>query len=416
MIFLAFRQLVSRKRQTLLTLAGIILGTIAFIVISGIMLGFREFFIDQLVNNDAQVHITSKETIIDTPALSTFFFPKIEHVFWNTPPSTRKDHARIIYPAGWYKRLDNDPRIAAYSPQLKTQIILTHYGKAISGQLIGVVPSRQQHVTTIRNYVHGGKFTDIGAGSNRIILGQELLEKLGAHVTERIWISNGRSAPIPFKIVGSFQTGVSALDANTVFGSLSDAQHLNQTPGYVNEIAVRLKHIDQAKQVSEDWQKFGDEKVQSWDQANASFFNIFKIQDAIRYMMITCILMVAGFGIYNILNMVVTQKRKEIAILRSIGFEAKDIIFLFFIQGVVLGILGGLIGVLVGYGLCLYLSQVPFGGGPLGKGTGTLTVSFQPAIYIRAFTLSFIASIIASVLPARAAGYMTPIDIIRSES
>ena len=77
MIFLAFRQLISRRRQTILTLAGIILGTVAFIVISGIMLGFREFFIDQLVNNDAQVHITSKETILDTKTLSTFFFPSL---------------------------------------------------------------------------------------------------------------------------------------------------------------------------------------------------------------------------------------------------------------------------------------------------------------------------------------------------
>jgi lipoprotein-releasing system permease protein len=416
MIFLAFRHLITRRRQTILTLAGIILGTTAFIVISGILLGFREFFIDQLVNNDAQLHITSKETVIGPETLTKFFFPDAGRVHWNIPPSTRKDHSRIIYPTGWYHRLSTDPRVDAYSPQLRTQIILTRYATSISGEFIGVDPMRQQRVTTIGKYINGGRFTDIGSGGNRIIMGQDLLEKLGAHVTERIWISNGRSAPVPFKIVGSFQTGISALDSNTVFGSISDAQRMNQTPGYINKIAVRFKHIDDARKASDEWQGISEEKVQSWDQANASFFNVFKIQDAIRYMMVGSIMIVAGFGIYNILNMVVTQKRKEIAILRSIGYEARDIIFLFFIQGVVLGLVGGTIGVILGYGLCLHLSTVPFGGGPLGKGTGTLTVSFQTSIYTRAFILSCIASIIASVLPARAAGRMTPIDIIRSES
>ena len=416
MLFLAFRQLISRRRQTILTLAGIILGTVAFIVISGMMLGFREFIIDQLVNNDSHLHITAKEKFITADTLSTFFFPQAQHVYWDSPPTTRKDNPAITYPTGWYQRLSKDPRVKAYSPLLKTQIILTRHGKSIAGQLTGVDPIRQQRVTSIAKYIKQGQFSDIGSGGNRIIVGQALLEKLGAHLTERIWISNGRSEPIPFKIVGVFETGVKAIDATTVYGSLSDAQRMNQTLGQINEIGVKFNHLDDAKKASDDWQNISDEKVQSWDQVNASFFNVFKIQDAVRYMMVAAILVVSGFGIYNILNMVVTQKRKEIAILRSIGYEAIDVILLFFIQGVVLGILGGVIGVAIGYGLCLYLATLSYGGSPLSTGTELLMVSFDVTIYIRAFTLSFFASVLASILPAQAAGRMTPIDVIRSES
>lgn len=416
MLFLASRHLISRKRQTILTLLGIILGTAAFVVISGMMLGFREYFIDQLINNDAHIRIAAKEKFLKDHDLDTVFFPGASHVFWQTPPSGLKGNPKITYPQGWYTRLTQDPRVLAYSPQMSTQVIISRSGASVTGQFIGVHAAQQQQVTNIRNYMKEGQFSDISAGGNRLVAGQELLDKLGAHVSETVLVSNGKSAPVPFKIVGSFQVGISSLDASTVFGSLPDAQRLNHTPSQINAIALKLKNVDLARQVANTWASISEEKVQSWDQLNASFLNVFHIQDAIRYLMTASILIVAGFSIYNILNMVVGQKRKEIAILRSMGYEARDILLLFLIQGMVLGILGGILGLLLGFSACKYLATLPFGGGPLGKGTGTLSMSFSPAIYIRGFVLSFFAATIASVLPARAAGKLTPIDIIRSES
>jgi lipoprotein-releasing system permease protein len=176
---------------------------------------------------------------------------------------------------------------------------------------------------------------------------------------------------------------------------------------------VRLRDFSHAAEIATTWATITGDKVQSWDQINANFFSIFKIQNTMRYLMIAVILVVAGFGIYNVLNMTVTQKRKEIAILRSMGFETSDIIFLFFSQGLILGFLGGLIGLVIGYWICLYLQTVPFGGGPLG-GAGYLQISIKPAIYLQAMGLAVFSASLASILPARAAGKMTPIEIIRS--
>ena len=126
------------------------------------------------------------------------------------------------------------------------------------------------------------------------------------------------------------------------------------------------------------------------------------------------ILIVAGFGIYNILTMAVNQKRKEIAILRSIGFESLDIVILFLTQGIILGALGGLFGCLVGYGVCEVMARIPVAN--RGLGGNHMIIAFFPGIYVRGFLLAFVSSSLASFLPARAAGKMTPIDIIRSEN
>ena len=110
--------------------------------------------------------------------------------------------------------------------------------------------------------------------------------------------------------------------------------------------------------------------------------------------------------------MAVNQKKKEIAILRSLGFQAHNVLMLFFSQGVIIGFTGGISGLLLGYIACLYIQTIPFNG--TGSQTNMMHISFTPQIYINAFLLALLASIIASVLPARAASKLTPIDIIRS--
>ena len=415
MLKLAIRHLLSKKKQTLFTFLGIMLSAVAYVVISGILIGFREYFVDQLINNDAQIRIYAKEDLLETHQLDKVFFEG-KKVFWYVGPSGRKDNPRIVNPLGWQNRLRHDSHVQAFSPQLTTQVIVTNLGVASSVRLLGSYPEEQQKVTNIGKYMTVGAFKDIGLGGNRIIVGKDLLKKIGARVFQTVMLSSGKTAPKPYKIVGVFKSGIKVLDEDTIFGYLVDAQRLNQSPNQINEIAIRLKDVSIAKQLALDWTKTSDEKVQSWDQINKNLLNVFQIQDRTRAIMVSAILLVAGFGIYNVLTMTVTQKRKEIAILRSMGFEAKDILSLFLTQGILLGVSGGIVGLFVGYMMCRYLSTVPFSGGSMGSGTGTMTVSFNQLIYMKGFALSFFSAVIASFIPAYSAGKLTPIDIIRSES
>jgi lipoprotein-releasing system permease protein len=131
--------------------------------------------------------------------------------------------------------------------------------------------------------------------------------------------------------------------------------------------------------------------------------------------MTIAILIVAGFGIYNVLSMTVTQKRKEIAILRSMGYEPKDVTRIFLLQGTILGIIGGIVGVIVGIIICKLLSLIEVSPAR-AIGSGKMMISFSPKIYLIGFTTAFSSSLFSSYIPARSAGKMEPMDIMRSEA
>lgn len=416
MLFLAIRHLVARKKQTTLTLLGIVFGSMAFVAISGFMLGFQYFLLDQLINNDAHIRISAREDRVDHEVANKDLYSKLDKnglVSWVVDPSGTRSNPKIENPQGWAEILKKDPRVEAYSPQFSAQVLFSVGAVAANGKLIGSEPDMQVRVTNIQSYIKTGKFEDISSGGNRIIVGTGLLKKLGSGDGSTIFVSNGRDKPVPFKVIGTFETGGRQIDDTTAFGALIDVQKLAGQPNEINNMAVRLIDFNRARETAHDWQPLSPDKVESWDEINAAFLNVFRIQDAMRYMMIATILLVAGFGIYNILNVVVTQKKKEIAILRSIGYEPGDILQLFFLQGIILGVVGSIIGLILGYIACLGIEQISFGGGPMGGGT-MMKVSFDPMIYLRAFLFGSLAAAFASLMPARSAGKLTPIDIIRS--
>lgn len=411
---LAIRYLMSRPRQTVLMLLGIFFGTAAYVSISGFMLGFREYLIDQLINNSPHVTVSAREDFLTETSLNESFFGKdFAHIFWDPPPSGRKDSAMVDNPQGWYARLKADPRVIAYTPQLSQSVVFTNGKAQTSASLIGSDPMQQMRVTNIADYMTEGKFTDIAAGGNRIILGAELQRRLGARVGQNIFLASAVKSGIPFKVVGIYNTGTRISDVSA-YAALSDVQALSQMSNRVSSIVIKVTDHTQAAAIATSWSKLSTEKVESWDQINANFFDIFRIQDAVRFLSVGAVMVVAGFGIYNVLNMTVMQKRKDIAILKSMGYSTREIMGLFFSQGMILGVTGVITGLLFGYLFCTYLSTVPFKGGPGGMGSGHLMVSLNPAIYVQASALALFSSAISSILPAFSAGKLTPIEIIRA--
>lgn len=414
MIALAVRYLLARRRQTVLMLLGFFFGTAAFVLLSGIMLGFRHYLIYQLINNNAHITVEPREEFLNERSLDEAFYGKDGRaVLWNVPPSGRKDSARVESPQAWYHRLEKDPRVSAFTPRLSASVIFSKGKSNSPGKLIGCDPASQLRVTTIGDYIIEGDFSAIASGGNRIALGQRLQKKLGINVSQNVSVSLSQGAPVPFKVVAIFKTGSIQFD-ETAYGSLADVQNVNRTPNQVNEIAIRLKDYTQARQVAESLQALSTEKIESWDQKNSNIFSVFRIQDMVRYLSIGSIMVVAGFGIYNVLSITVMQKRKDIAILRSMGYSTRDIVSIFFSQGLILGAAGTALGLGFGYLASFYLETIPLGTGPLGIGSDHLIVSRDPLIYLQSAALALSSASVASILPAHAAGKMAPIDIIRS--
>ncbi|AOP34659.1 permease [Leptospira tipperaryensis] len=412
MLFIALRQMLVRGKQTLTTLSGIVLGTAAFIIISGVLLGFRGYLIDQLINADCHVRISPRQEIIQANSMDDLF-PN-ENVFWLSPPSGKRGSTHLNQASLWYERLDLDPEVEAYSPQVSGRIFLYSGSNQEAGKIIGIIPSRQILITPLADYITEGSVESLAAG-NRLILGDGLSKLLGLGLNKTVWITAGLQERTPFRISGIFRSGNKALDDSIAYGLLSEVQQLTGQSGMITDIAVRLKDVNRSILKAEEWRGLGEDKVLSWQEANSSFFAIFKLQDAIRYSMTAAILVVAGFGIYNILNVIINQKKREIAILRSIGFRPKEVLMIFLMQGMILGVVGGIIGLIVGFLVCLRIESLPFSNPLFSAGAGSMVVSFAPAIYFQAFLQSMVATLIASWIPARSAGKLSPIEIIRGE-
>lgn len=409
MWFLALKHLFSRPRQTLVTLGGVSLGVGAFCTFASMMTGFQEYIVDQLINNDSHVRISIRDDVLQEHELDNTYYPKADHVFWLSPPSGLKNTYRIENPLGWQERLDKDPRILAYSPQLQAQAMFTRGPISMAGRIIGSDPFRQIRITNIVQYMTAGDFLQISYGGHKIVLGDGLLKKIGGRVGENIIVSTGTNKGVPFKVVGTFHFGIINLDDSIAFSSLADAQSVNQTPSQISDIALRLTNVSMAGEVASQYAELSVDKVQSWDQANAHILSVFSLQDFIRSFISASIMVVAAFGIYNVLSILVNQKRRDIGILRSVGFDRHDIVRLFLIQGLMLGASGALIGIGIGFIMALYLQTLKIAGM-----TDHLTISFSPKIYLSGMLVALIASALSSIFPARSAGKLRPIDIVRS--
>lgn len=411
MWFLSFRHLFSKPKQTVLTLLAIVFGSMSFVVISSFFDGFQYFLLDQLVNNDAHVKISAQDELTKSDKFGRFFSQK-DVLFFTNSALRKKEAEKIENARGWDKVLKANPQVSAYTAQLTAQGLISRAKTEIAVSIVGTNALDQVKVTKVAENMKIGKFTDLASGGNQIIVGTLLLEKLGASINDNLLLTINQKT-LPFKVVGVFKSGVKVLDESTVYLNLSDAQVLSGKINQINQIAIKLKDFQQAHNFAQNLRQFYSDKIESWDQINESFLNVFKIQNATRYMMIGVIILIGCFGIYNILNVLVGQKQKEIAILQAMGFLPKEILLLFLNQGFLLGLLGGIMGLFFGYLVCLYLTTVPFSGGPTAGGSGFLNISFELKTYILALAMALISSVIASVFPARKASKMMPIDIIR---
>jgi lipoprotein-releasing system permease protein len=416
-IGLALRYLLSKKRQSIFTLLGVFLGAGGFVIISGFFIGFKFFMIDNLVNNSAHIFIQARQEFLEPHGLDlTFFGASLRHVFWRSEPAGEKDYNRIESPQGWFDRLDSDPRVAAYSPQLVVPALFSKGGSPVSGTITGCIPSQQALVNTVADNMVLGKFTDIASGGNRLIVGQELMHRLGAKLSQIIMVSMANGTETPFQIVGSFDSGNKRSDLQA-YGALSEVQRANHSLNTVNQIDVKLKDYEQSAMLATTWSKILPETIESWDQRNSNIFTIFALQAMMRNIIVGVVMLVAGFGIYNVLMMTVTQKMRDIAILQAMGYESWQVRSLFLFQGLILGAIGALLGIVAGYFMCKYLQTLPFGGHPGStRPPGHLVIHLTSSIYLQAALLSLISALIASYLPARSAAKMTPIQIIRGGS
>ena len=351
---IALRHLLARKRQSLVSLSGIVLGVAFFLTIAALMQGSEEDFIHRLVDNSP--HITVKDEFrVARLQPANQLYPQGAIELRHVKPLTETRGIR-----GYQQILAGLRTMQALraSPVLADQAIASFAGKDVGITLSGMNPAELTVVTTIQNYIVAGSLDALQADPDGIIVGNTLIDKLSLALGENLAVTAPNGQVHAFKIVGEFHTGRSDYDEVQTFTNMKRAQALFDRANRANSIIVKLDDPYRARLVAAEIESRYGYKSVSWQEAWEDLLSTIIVRDIIMYTVVSAVLVVAAFGIYNVISTVVLEKRRDIAILLSMGFRAGDIRYIFTIQGILLGLAGAGLGIPLGAGFMLGLMQV----------------------------------------------------------
>jgi len=408
LVAIAVRHLLARKRQSIVSLAGIILGVAFFLAINSMMRGSENDIIHRLVDNSPHITIEDEyRNPREQPV--TMLHPKGAIEIRRVKPLTETRGIRN-YEAILSRIRQIDGLMA--SPVLTGQALVNFAGKDVGITLNGMLPDEIHNVSTIENYMVQGSIEDLIANPDGVVIGAELARMLTLSRGDNINIATTTGATRVFKILGVFRTGRGGYDRSQVFISLKRVQALLNRPNRINSIIIKLPDPNQAQPIAQQIEREISYKTVSWQESSEDLMNTLHIRNAIMLTVVSAVLVVAAFGIYNVISTVVMEKQKDISILKSMGFHADDIKRIFLIQGVILGLAGCAIGIPLGCTLMLGLMQVQLKPpGSTGQINLPLDWGLQQFVIAAAFAIT--AAVIAAWLPARKASHVQPVDILR---
>jgi lipoprotein-releasing system permease protein len=319
---------------------------------------------------------------------------------------------KIKNPTGLIATLRRLPGVVQAAPIVRGDATITYSTKTYSVQVYGVEPDAQVRVTTIGEKVTDGAFNRLKKTADGIVLGRGIALSLGVRIDDNIQLSSPTGGRTTAKVVGIFDTGVTPVDYSRAYMLLSDAQTLLDRKNIINEITIRTSDYTQARELASQIEAISGYKTESWQEANANFLKIFRIQTIITYFITGALLVVAAFGVLNILIMAVLERVNDIAILKSFGLSRWDITEVYIVQGLVIGFIGSMIGLVLGKLSIEGLRRVPIQMEGLVKSEGLL-MSEHTHQYVTAFVSAMIVVLIAAVYPARRAAKYDPVEVIR---
>lgn len=405
---IAFTHLRHRKRQTLVSLVGVALGVGFFIGMASMMQGFQRYFVTKII--DVSPHIVIKDEYREPPVqpVERRYADGAIDLRGVTP---REEVRGIRHSEGILSNLRNRPGLHV-APTLRGQIILRYGNQDVTASLYGIVPEQERLVTNLEKDLVAGSLTALLTTPNGVLLGEGLAYKLGATMGDSLSVISPAGVVMMMKVVGIFRTGITGMDNTECYALLKKSQILQARLNVVNQIRIRLSEIDQAEPLARSLEQRYGYRTESWEESNRNVLGIFVIQNGIMYSSVGAILLVAAFGIFNIISTVIYEKLRDIAILRSMGFTASDIRWIFLAEGWLVGILGALIGWGLGFGLVKLLGMIHFKVEGFVKTQGFI-LYHTPWHYLLGAAFAIIAAGLAGWLPARKAGGIDPVDIIR---
>jgi lipoprotein-releasing system permease protein len=407
-VTIAAKHLVSRKRQTLVSVGGVAMGVGFAVAMAGMMQGFQEDFVRRVVDNSP--HITISDEFRTQPRQPVrLAYPGALVRLRSVKP---RDEVRGIKRAGRIVNLLSREPGQWVAPTLQGSAFVRYGSKEVGATVIGVVPEQERRVTKIEEDMIEGTLDDLKTASNGLILGNGLAKKLDVKVNDLVTVVSAKGVILKMKVVGLFRTGIVQIDDAQAYALLKKVQILEKRINVINQIRIRLAEVNRAREIAARIEARFGYKAVSWQEANEAIFGVFVVQNAIMYTTTGAILLVACFGIFNVISTVIYEKYRDIAILKSIGFTRADVQRIFLLEGLVVGAAGSVVGWALGAFLLFLLDRWEF------EAAGAIEVTGFPLKhsvwhYALSSALAMMAAVLASYLPARRAAQVKPVDIIR---
>lgn len=405
---IALKHLLARPRQSLVSLSGIVLGVAFFLAVSSLMQGSENDFISRLVDNSPHVTVADE-----------FRNPRFQPVEQLYPAGAVE--VRRVKPLTETRGIRGYPQILAglqalpelrASPVLVGQALVGFAGRDVALSLNGMVPAEIGDITTIRKYMIAGSIDELVANADGIILGDGLVRKLSLSLGENVTVTSPTGEVHTFKILGLFHTGRANYDDTQAFANLKRVQALLKRRNRTNSIIIKLDDPFRAQAIAGEIERRFGYKTVSWQEANQDLMSALTTRNVIMYTVVSAVLIVAAFGIYNVISTVVLEKQRDIAILKSIGFPARDIRRIFLIQGFLLGLAGSCVGLPFGAALMWALIQVRLTF-PGSSDPQPLPIDWGWRQFAIAAAFALAAALCAGLLPARKGARVQPVDILR---
>ncbi|WP_299258755.1 FtsX-like permease family protein [uncultured Aquimarina sp.] len=388
-IFIALQYLLARKKQSFLAAIGVLLGVTTFIVMINFMTGVNDFLDDAVFNGSPDIMVSAK-----SKKQSTILSNYIKN-------SNKIDNV-----------LKTDKNVQFFAHQIISPAILISDAKQFPGSINGIFPDQERNMVDLeRRLIEGEGFQSLLA-ENTILLGISLANRLKVSTGDQIKmiLPNGKSTIL--KVSGIFSFGITTIDNVRTYVSSTTLQNLLDQKNGITNIHIKLKERDNVRLKAYLSENIDGIATEDWKDSNKTIVIGNKVRDILTWSVSFALLLVAGFGIYNILNITVIQKRKDIAVLKTIGYSSNDIVFIFLVQSIIIGVLGAVLGSVFGYLISYLISTTPLDTSDFII-VDTYPINFKMSYYVLGFFFGVLTTIFAGYFPSKKASKVDPVTIIR---
>jgi len=406
--------LMARLKQTMVAAFGVTFSITMFITLLSFMGGLNDLLDNLILNRTPHVRLYNE--ILPSPIqpiARTTAYSGDYHFVRHIKP--KNELLEIRNSEAIIKALKNDPNVRGVAPKNSVPIFYNVGAINLTGVINGIDVDAENRLFTFQDYVVEGKTIDLNNTPNSIILGIGAASKMLVQIGDNIQITTSAGTRFPLKVVGFFQSGIDEVDKVQSYVTLATTQKMLGKPAsYITDIQIKLYDMTQAPVLAKEYSALFETDAIDIQTANAQFETGSSVRTLISYAVGITLLIVAGFGIYNILNMMIYEKMDSIAILKATGFSGKDVNAIFITIALTIGLVGGALGLVFGLGLSALIGEIPFNTASLPT-VKTYPINYNPKFYLIGAVFSIITTYLAGYFPSRKASKIDPVDIIRGK-